>query len=840
MINFNDIWELHNIRPSLMDLRARQVNLDVYRGMQQEYVLLDPLIQGRLPVRLKCFSVVSSQGESKYYILDDCADTLVHDILRDPTADTYHLRGTEEDISAPASLCSALLRPYNSHTDNHINTHTSTFSHTPSRTGSEQDEVKDERLEQRGTNRGGDQYTRGEGDGFEIFKQARQQQLRETPYDSIIRDLEKKVQFSEKQAEHEFREKESAIAYTRFLEDDLKFYKSKIHKLEQEIDIMSKNLTLRNSELEKANKVYWTQHSTLARSGLAPNGTATLQQGPADFFTPSYAGFIGDEVDYHPSRHRERDQRPQHNNTDYITPNTHHISEPPTHYQDGQGYHIGDTEAMSDRISTFSTIIKGLKQIPQSRYMHNTRDNTHYTTRPNIYLGQPVTTSHHSPYAYPMTGQTTQFPPHLPLLPYPERSTMPYNCQMPEPPIALPAAGTYTVGQGQNSSEILTQAMQAKQEDRQRDSEVTMKNVMKLKNGIKTSLTIDGLRQEGNKGLQLLNRYFREVEQNSHSDPMRVKMILYTAEMGLLERLELHDEKILNQLTWTDVKRKLMSYLPSVEPLEAVNQLLSNTMTAEDDVEAFAAKMMISYKDMCHLLNVEELEMSLKEVLAVTMTCNMKKEVQRSQVISIEKDYNGAIKTLEKSFKDKNLKANMFEATKSKPSEGMKLGVDQTHQLAYVVAPNYNHQAHKVPFQKPTIVAGSATGRIRSPPTQTIQETSDQTRNISAASIKRRETFRSWRDWECVECKGNNRATWFTCNQEGCNGRATKRQAPNDSWDCVRECGQTNWKFDHYCHCCHRPNEHINPDLLRELPSNIAKQPRDQPTWFSQLPAIRP
>ena len=64
----------------------------------------------------------------------------------------------------------------------------------------------------------------------------------------------------------------------------------------------------------------------------------------------------------------------------------------------------------------------------------------------------------------------------------------------------------------QNSSEILTQAMRAKQEDRQRDSEVTMKNVMKLKNGIKTSLTIDGLRQEGNKGLQLLNRYFREVE----------------------------------------------------------------------------------------------------------------------------------------------------------------------------------------------------------------------------------------------------------------------------------------------------------------------------------------
>ena len=139
------------------------------------------------------------------------------------------------------------------------------------------------------------------------------------------------------------------------------------------------------------------------------------------------------------------------------------------------------------------------------------------------------------------------------------------------------------------------------------DNEGHLKNVIKLNNEVKTTLTIKGLRQEGLKGLKFLNQYIQEVEQTCPYNPIRVALLPYTAESGLLKRLKLDDMNALNQLSWAEVKQILMKYLPEVGPIEAERQLLTMSLTYEDDVEEFASGVMNGYSDICQLLNIEQL-----------------------------------------------------------------------------------------------------------------------------------------------------------------------------------------------------------------------------------------
>ena len=237
-----------------------------------------------------------------------------------------------------------------------------------------------------------------------------------------------------------------------------------------------------------------------------------------------------------------------------------------------------------------------------------------------------------------------------------------------------------------------------------------------MRKEITSNLTTKGLRQEGNKGLQLLNKYIQEVEQTCPlQDPMRIAMVHHTTEPGLLRRLGLDDINILNQLSWADVKKKLRAYLPMIEPEEAERQLLDMSMTAEDDVEEFASGIMNSYSEMCQMLDKVELNTPLKDVLAFTMTRNMCLEVQRSYEDAIKIDPESTIKRLEKAFRDKSYKASVFSATKAKTtSERGKTEFDQAPpQLAYRVTPGQlktspspRPQASRNPFQKSTGVAG--------------------------------------------------------------------------------------------------------------------------------------
>ena len=323
------------------------------------------------------------------------------------------------------------------------------------------------------------------------------------------------------------------------------------------------------------------------------------------------------------------------------------------------------------------------------------------------------------------------------------QNQLPYERQMPNGPTVFPTADTHPFEQSQMAMIKLTEAISEmllycknrdkkeeenkdqkrdENQDHYKDNAGILKSVVKLRKEITSKLTTKGLRQEGNKGLKLLNKYIQEVEQTCpFQDPMRVAMVYHTIEPGLLRRLGLDDINILNQLSWAEVKKKLRAYLPMVEPEVAERQLLDMSMTAEDDVEEFASGIMNNYAEMCQILDKAELNTPLKDVLAFTMTRNMCLEVQRSYEDAIKRDPESTIKRLEKAFRDKSYKASVFATTKTKTtSERRKTEFDQAPpQLAYIVTPGQlktssRPQASRNPFQISTGVAGSSAGQCRS------------------------------------------------------------------------------------------------------------------------------
>ena len=235
------------------------------------------------------------------------------------------------------------------------------------------------------------------------------------------------------------------------------------------------------------------------------------------------------------------------------------------------------------------------------------------------------------------------------------------------------------------------------------------------------------MRQGKFKGLQFLTKYIHEVEQTCPHSSMRVALLPYTVEPSLLKRLKLDDMSILNQLTWTDVKKKLMSYLPRVEPWEAEKQLLSIKMTAEDDVEEFASRMMNKYTEMCQLLNVEELDTPLNDMLAYTMTYNMHEEVKRPYEESIKRDPDCTIHWLEKAFQNKAYRASVFcpvtlqaKSTNLRSSHG-------SNQTNLNISRQYSSKSYNI---------------------TNVSELSQ--RKNPSLKIKKRQILKSWKDWTCT------------------------------------------------------------------------------------------
>ena len=266
----------------------------------------------------------------------------------------------------------------------------------------------------------------------------------------------------------------------------------------------------------------------------------------------------------------------------------------------------------------------------------------------NIVISNPDMIQYQQPHAYSSIMSPTQSATNTPLLSQVPTSQLSYATQKSKPSIDSLV---------QTINDILQYTID--KDKNQKDNE-DFNNIIKLRNGVKMVLTTKGMRQGEFKGLQFLTKYIQEVEKTCPHSPMRVALLPYTVEPSLLKRLKLDDMNILNQLTWADVKKKLMSYLPKVEPWEAEKQLLSMKMTAEDDVEEFASRMMNKYTEMCQLLNVEELDTLLNDMLAYTMTYNMHEEVKRPYEESIKRDPDCTIHWLEKAFQNKAYRASVF------------------------------------------------------------------------------------------------------------------------------------------------------------------------------------
>ena len=126
---------------------------------------------------------------------------------------------------------------------------------------------------------------------------------------------------------------------------------------------------------------------------------------------------------------------------------------------------------------------------------------------------------------------------------------------------------------------------------------------------------------------------------------------------------------------------------------------------------------------------------------------------------------------------------------------------------------------------------------IPGPETRNQEKTKRPT--LGVAQIRRRCQLK-WKDWECIKCQAVNPATWYTCNREGCDGEATDRQLPMESWHCKLSCGQSNWAGDHWCNACMRKNTLINPFYLKPKPKDMVSTPRSRQQWLSGGPVIKP
>ena len=467
-------------------------------------------------------------------------------------------------------------------------------------------------------------------------------------------------------------------------------------------------------------------------------------------------------------------------------------------------YPLMEVQVSGDENVPLFTPAEGLTQVSQLGPFQNILINTKLPRISNILSSKPDMTQHQQPYAYSSIRSPTQFATNTPLLSHAPTSQLSYATQKSNPSI-------------DSLVQIIKDILQYSiDRDKSQKENEDLNNVIKLRNGVKTVLTTKGMRQGDFKGLQFLTQYIHEVEQTCPYSPMRVAMLPYTVEPSLLKRLKL-DMGILNRLTWTDVKKKLMSYLPKVEPWEAEKQLLSMKMTAEDDVEEFASRMMNKYSEMCQLLNVEELDTPLNDMLAYTMTYNMHEEVKRPYEESIKRDPDCTIQWLEKSFQNKAYRASVFypitlqaKSTDFKSSHG----------------------------SNQTIFNISRQNSFKSDNETNVSEVNQRKR--PSLKNKKWQILKSWKDWTCTQCGDTNRSTWFTCDREGCDGRATESQTPKASWNCLLECGQTNLRFDHYCYSCLRPNQNVKPDHLRELPPYLTKQPRERQAWPGRRTVLEP
>ena len=182
----------------------------------------------------------------------------------------------------------------------------------------------------------------------------------------------------------------------------------------------------------------------------------------------------------------------------------------------------------------------------------------------------------------------------------------------------------------------------------------------RVKHDIKTTLTMKELRKGNSQGLKHLNEWLHDMILNCPREELRVALVPYTVDPDLIQDLKLEEGIKAKTTTWEEIRAKLMALVPKVEHYEAETTLLRTFMEPFDDVLEFASRIRGSYAASCQLLGVTELDTSLADVLADTMTGRMNPEAKNMFVRQIRKDPEYAVKKLEVCLRNKAYKDVLF------------------------------------------------------------------------------------------------------------------------------------------------------------------------------------
>ena len=344
-------------------------------------------------------------------------------------------------------------------------------------------------------------------------------------------------------------------------------------------------------------------------------------------------------------------------------------------------------------------------------------------------------------------------------------------------------------------------------EGRNREENWSSRDATKASEKMKVKLKTQDLTQNDHEGFRHLNKWIEEVEMQTTSDSLRVKLFELTSEKSLRRLIKLSKER-LQEISWEQLKELLRAQVPEMDPRVAVKRFMDQQMEEGDNIIAFAANFQDEYEETCKATGQKVLKPGYNYILASKIVGKMNwrgKQLYRDDIIS---DPDTTIKEMSISFNNsQEFKKKLFQEEEDiKPVTGIN-----------------------------TTLTGTLPQVAVSQPTE-----SKTTFFSTTLSEKRREDFQHWLNWKCKICGMENPANWYTCNRTGCTGQATARQLPNNSWQCELTCGQSNWKHDVWCHCCMNANPAFSPDQLRPRPATWVPQPRPLQRWFSRPPVLEP
>ena len=400
---------------------------------------------------------------------------------------------------------------------------------------------------------------------------------------------------------------------------------------------------------------------------------------------------------------------------------------------------------------------------------------------------------------------------------------------------------------------LLEEERKLEREERERDR--NYEKPAKVRKDMKLELNTALLTEGNYKGLKHLNEWIKEVELLTSSDKARVQMIKLAAQPSVMELLGI-EKKNLPEMTWEDLKKLLVDNIPELDPWKAARHLMDKPMTANDNILAFAANLKEEYKDICRATGKKDIQPGYNNILAAAVLGNMDFKAKWTYSNSIINDPNGTIKEMAKFFnQSEDYKRSLFVnpsipgSTGGQQTASTQYGIGSygvQHVTLSAVQSTYPTIPTPVNTRTPMTYVSGMEGNQRDDPTmgqnnfRTGSPNNEGNGSRSPISERRRICFRQWNDWKCVACLSRNPATWYTCNKESCDGQATERQIPPNSWQCLTSCGQTNWEGDQYCNGCSGPNPHISPDQLRHKSDDLRPRPRHKQRWFCRSPILEP